>query len=105
AGLALGPGELPRAAASWLLPGSGAIVLSSSALAELTLPALLESCPASATVALAGAATPLSSRLLSYGFHRLQGVVVTDPAAAAEAIARDAAWPALAPFTRPAVVV
>lgn len=97
----LGPGELPRAAAGWTLPGAEAVILAAQALADLTLPELLKACPQGATVALAGAATPLCPRLHAYGPRRLQGVVVTDPAAAAEAIAADAAWPALAPFTRP----
>lgn len=98
----LGPGELPRAAASWILPGAASAVFASQALADLTLPSLMLSAPIGANLALAGAGTPLTARLHAYGFRRLQGVVVTRPDALAEAVAADAGWKDIASLTRPA---
>jgi nucleoside-triphosphatase THEP1 len=96
-----GAGELPRAAAHWVLPGAGSAVLASLALVDLTLPGLVRSRQPGTLLALAGAATPMTARLHAHGFRRLQGVVVTRADAAAEAILAGASWPALAPFTRP----
>ena len=80
-----GPGEYPEAAAEWLLPGAEAVAMTSSALANRTLPRLLAAA-AGARVAMVGPGTPLTERLFSYGPEALAGFVVEDREAVARVI-------------------
>lgn len=84
-------GEMPLAAAGWLLPRAGAVLLSAAGLADRSLPGLLRQA-AGRPVALVGPDTPLSARLFSYGLSRLSGrVIVNGPALVAAWRAADAA--------------
>lgn len=69
--------EYPEAAAEWLLPGAEGAAITSSSLANRTLPRLL-SAAAGARVALVGPGTPLTGRLFRYGVDSLAGFVVED---------------------------
>lgn len=79
------PGEYPEAAAEWLLPGAEAVAVTSSSLANRTLPRLLGAANG-ARVALIGPGTPLTERLFSYGVDSLAGFVVEDREAVARVI-------------------
>ncbi len=92
-------GEAPEAAAGWLLPQGGRIVVTAAALADHSLPGLLASRGAG-TVALVGPGTPLSPRLHAYGIGALAGMVVEDPEGAAAAVTEGGAVKALKPHTR-----
>ncbi len=87
----IGEDALPDAAGGWLLPEAEGVIVSSSALADKTLPSIVEAArPAPAalvSVSLLGPATPLTERLYAYGIDRLAGLVITDPDGAAQAVA------------------
>ncbi len=72
-----GADEYPEAAAEWLLPGAEGAAITSSSLANRTLPRLL-SAAVGARVALVGPGTPLTGRLFRYGVDSLAGFVVED---------------------------
>lgn len=80
-----GPGEYPEVAGEWLLPGAEAAAVTSSTLANRTLPRLLAAA-AGTRVALVGPGTPLTPRLFSYGIEALSGFVVEDRDAVARVI-------------------
>lgn len=70
-------GQYPEEAAEWLLPAAEAMVVTSSALANRSLPRLL-SLARFARVALVGPGAPLTERLLDYGIEATSGVVAVD---------------------------
>ncbi|MGY0711266.1 Rossmann-like domain-containing protein [Azospirillum argentinense] len=71
------PGDYPTAAMDTLLPGSAAVVASSSSLVNRTLARVLRFAKR-ARVALVGPATPLTPRLHAYGCEILGGFLVQD---------------------------
>lgn len=80
-----GPDEYPEAAGEWLLPGAEGAAITSSTLANRTLPRLLAAAR-EARVALVGPGAPLTERLFSYGIDALAGFVVEDREAVAQVI-------------------
>jgi uncharacterized protein (DUF4213/DUF364 family)/nucleoside-triphosphatase THEP1 len=80
-----GPGEYPEVAGEWLLPGAEAVAITSSTLANRTLPRLLAAA-GGARVAVIGPGTPLTPRLFSYGVETLAGFVVENREAVARTI-------------------
>ncbi len=89
-----GPGDLPEAAADWLLGAADAVAVTASALGNLTLPRLLSSA-SGARMALVGPGTPLSPQLHAYGIEVLSGLVIEDGERAARAVAEGGAVKAL----------
>lgn len=87
-------GEFPDWAAEWLLPGCEAAVVTGSALANRSLPRLLE-LATDARVALVGPSTPLAPGLFDYGLTALSGLVATDPDGLARTVAEGGATRAL----------
>lgn len=79
------PGELPTIAMDTVLPGSAAVVVSSSAIINRTLPRILKLAYGS-RVALIGPSTPMSPRLHSYGIEILGGFRARDVNGLAEAV-------------------
>ena len=78
-------GEYPEAAGEWLLPGAEGAAITSSTLANRTLPRLLTAAEG-VRVALVGPGTPLTDRLFRYGVESLAGFVVEDREAVARVI-------------------
>ena len=81
-----GPGQYPEEAAEWLLPNADAVIITSSALANRTLPRLL-SLARSSRVALVGPGAPLTERLFSYGVEASSGLVAEDADGLARTVA------------------
>lgn len=99
-GRRVSPDAFPPTALRWLLPGKEGVVIAASALADKTLPSILESCRLADT-ALVGAATPLTPRLHAYGLNRLAGLVITDADDALRAVEDGAGAKDLEAFGRP----
>ncbi|WP_448208443.1 DUF2478 domain-containing protein [Azospirillum sp. sgz302134] len=93
------PGEYPAAAAEWLLPGAEGAAITSSTLANRSLPRLL-SAAAGVRVAMIGPGTPLTGRLFRYGLESLAGFVVQDREAVARVILDGGSSRAFHPFGR-----
>lgn len=81
-----GPGQYPEAAAEWLLPHADAAIITSSTLANRSLPGLLAQARGG-RVALVGPGAPLTPRLFSYGIEVLSGLIAEDPDALARTVA------------------
>jgi len=82
-------GEFPEEAAEWLLPEADAVVITSSALANRSLPRLL-TLAERARIVLVGPGAPLTPRLFDYGIEALAGVVVEDGDGLVRAVAAGA---------------
>lgn len=80
------PGQYPETAAEWLIPGADSVIITSSTLANRSLPRLVE-LARDARMALVGPGAPLTPRLFSYGIDVLAGLVAIDPDGLAEAVA------------------
>lgn len=81
-----GPGQYPEEAAEWLLPRADAAIITSSALANHSLPRLL-SLARSSRVALVGPGAPLTERLFTYGVEASSGLVAEDAGGLARCVA------------------
>ncbi|MEE2730197.1 MAG: DUF364 domain-containing protein [Pseudomonadota bacterium] len=73
-----GPGDLPDAAANWILPQADWVFITASSIANKTLPHLLSLCP-QAQVVLMGPSLPWLPEWADFGVNYLAGVVVNDP--------------------------
>ncbi|MDR1607515.1 MAG: DUF364 domain-containing protein [Deltaproteobacteria bacterium] len=71
------PGDLPDAAAEYLLPEMDYVFVTGSAVINKTLPRLLELAE-KAVVAVVGPSTPLTPLLFDYGISALAGLVAQD---------------------------
>lgn len=83
-------GEWPEAAAAWLLPRAGRVLLTASALGNGSLPGLLRHCAGGLprpVTALVGPSTPMAPALHAYGLDILSGFMVTDADRAARVVA------------------
>lgn len=80
------PGQYPEEAAEWLLPAAESVVVTSSALANRSLPRLL-TLARTARLVLVGPGAPLTPRLFPYGVSVSAGLVATDPDGLARAVA------------------
>jgi len=83
-------GEWPEAAAAWLLPRAGRVLLTASALGNGSLPGLLRHCAGGLprpVTALVGPSTPMAPALHAYGIDILSGFLVTDADRAARIVA------------------
>ncbi len=94
------PGDHPLEAAPVLLPRAKQVAITSSTLANGTLPRLLALVPESAFCVLVGPTTPLAPALFAHRISALSGLVVTDRAGAFRAIAEGGAVAALRPVSR-----
>jgi len=79
-------GQYPEEAAQWLLPAAEGALITASTLANRSLPGLLKLADG-VPVALVGPGAPLTPRLLSYGVTVSSGLIATDPAGMARAVA------------------
>ncbi|MDO4582413.1 MAG: DUF364 domain-containing protein [Bacillota bacterium] len=84
------PGDLPAAAAEYLLPAMDLVFITGMTLTNKTLPRLLQLC-AKAFVVLVGPSVPLTPLLFNYGVDMLSGTLITDPAACIAALLRGTA--------------
>ena len=80
-----GEGDLPDSAAEYILPEQEVVFITSTTLVNKTLPRLLELC-SGARVGLVGPSTPLLTELFRHGVAALSGLVVTEPAVAAQVV-------------------
>jgi uncharacterized protein (DUF4213/DUF364 family) len=80
------PGDLPDAAAEYLLPAMEVVFITGSSLANKTLPRLLE-LTANAYVGLVGPSVPMTPILFQEGIDSLSGTVFLDFPRIAKAIA------------------
>jgi len=78
-------GDLPQQAEEYLLPHMDVVAITGSALANKSLPRLLE-LARGAWVMLIGPSTPLSALLFDYGVDALSGSVARDPEELAEIV-------------------
>lgn len=98
-----GPGQYPEHAAEWLLPAADAAIVTASALANRSLPRLLD-LARSGRVALVGPGAPLTPRLFSYGIEVSSGLVAEDVDGLARAVAEGAGAKELKRHCRPATI-
>lgn len=70
--------DLPDPACEYILPDMDAVIITGSAMANKTLPRLLELSQNAFTV-ISGPSTPMSTILFDYGVNSLCGFCVTDP--------------------------
>lgn len=89
-----GPGDYPEEAAGDLLPKAEQLVITASALANGTLPDLLNLAPQAFTVVL-GPSTPLCPGLFRFGIDALSGLIPANVDAAAAVVAEGGAVSAL----------
>lgn len=73
-----GPGDLPDAAANWLLPKADWVFITASSIANKTLPHLLSLCQ-QARVVLMGPSLPWLEEWGDFGVDYLAGVQITEP--------------------------
>ncbi|MDA8232943.1 MAG: DUF2478 domain-containing protein [Magnetospirillum sp.] len=97
------PGEYPEEAAEWLLPAAEAVVVTSSALANRSLPRLL-ALARDARIVLVGPGAPLTPRLFDYGIAALSGVVALDGDGLARAVAEGGGARDIRHYCRPATL-
>ncbi len=83
----LGAGHYPEEAVEWLLPAAEAVLITSSTLANRTLPRLLRLIEGTPPTALVGPSAPLTERLFSYGITLASGLIATDPEGLIRAVA------------------
>lgn len=98
-----GPGQYPEEAAQWLLPAADAVLITSSTLANRSLPRLL-SLARHARVALVGPGAPLTDRLFAYGVEASSGLVAEDVAGLARCVAEGGGARDLKSFCRTATL-
>ena len=73
-----GPGDLPAAAASEVIPQADVVAITGMTLLNHTLQGLLDLCSSKALVLVLGPSTPLHPGLFSYGIQILSGAIVQD---------------------------
>lgn len=84
--------DYPAEAAADLIPQADMVAITSSALVNHTLDALLALCPRQATVMLLGPSTPLSSILFNHGATIISGTRVMDEDAVLRTVSQGAAF-------------
>jgi hypothetical protein len=86
------PGDHPSAEAANLLPQADVVALTGTSLINHTFDDLLGHCRPDAFVVLLGATAPLSPILLERGVDAVSGTLITDVAAASQAVAQGATF-------------
>jgi len=99
-----GPDRFPEQAASALIPGADAVLLTASTFANGSLAGLLALVRPGAEVILVGPGTPLAPALLDYGVTALAGFVAEDPDGLARCVAEGAGARTLRRFGRDVVL-
>jgi uncharacterized protein (DUF4213/DUF364 family) len=94
------PGDFPESAAADLLPRATQVAITSSAIANGTLGALLTLVRPEAFCVLIGPSTPCCPGLFARGADALSGLIVVDRDGVRRAIAEGGAVRALRPFTK-----